>query len=100
MSVIIVADSSHSTMYQQPNHSFESARRLSSNNPFRQDVTGSSQARSTNLTHSSNSAFEEWVQKNKQLIELSDEDEPVVERPKFPTQSRTGSDSNVNYRYV
>lgn len=79
------------------------SRRLS-NNPFRQDLTGPAPAfslnRSTSSVHLSGSAFEEWVSKNKQLLELSDEDEDVPQRPAFPAQSRTGSDSNVNYRYV
>lgn len=81
----------------------DSSRRLS-NNPFRQDLPGPAPAfalnRSTSSVHLSGSAFEEWVSKNKQLLELSDEEEGP-QRPAFPAQSRTGSDSNVNYgRYV
>jgi len=86
-------------MYQQPNQSFDSGRRISSNNPFRQDVTGSSN-RSTGLGHSTNSTFDDWVKKNKQLIELLDDEDAPLARPSFPGQSRTGSDSDVNYRYV
>lgn len=80
------------------------SRRISSNNPFRQDLAGPNPSfslnRSSSSVHLSGSAFEEWVNKNKELIELSDEDEIPI-RPLFPAQSRTGSDSNVNYgRYV
>lgn len=75
-----------------------------SNNPFRQDLSSPSPAfalnRSASSVYLSGSAFEEWVSKNKQLLELSDE-EDIPRRPAFPAQSRTGSDSNVNYgRYV
>lgn len=88
-----------STMYQQPNHSFESGSRILSNNPFRQDVTGSSNI-SGGLVRSSNSTFDDWVKKNKQLMDLLEEEDLPLTRPAFPTQSRTGSDSDVNYRYV
>lgn len=77
-----------------------SGRPLSSNNPFRPTEP---QARNRGAsTQLSNSAFEQWVEKNKDLIEDSDEDrDPVYQRPSFPTSSRTGSDSDVNYgRYV
>lgn len=87
-------------MYQKPNQLFDSGRKVASNNPFRLDVAGGSVIRSTALAQSSNSAFEDWVQKNKELINMSDDEDLPPQRPKFPAQSRTGSDSNVNYRYV
>lgn len=87
--------------------SSHSSRRLSSNNPFRQSeaaaASSSSSSRSRGVSSQlSNSAFEQWVEKNKALIEESDEErDQVYERPSFPTSSRTGSDSDVNYgRYV
>lgn len=78
-------------MYRLLNLSHDSVgRRLSSNNPFRNATV---QLRESNL------AFEDWVEKNKLLIELDDDDAPI-QRPGFPSLSRHGSDSNVNYRYV
>lgn len=84
--------------------SSDPSRRLS-NNPFRQDIPGPAPSfalkRSTSSVHLLSSAFEEWVSRNKQLLELSDDDDDLPQRPTFPAQSRTGSDSNVNYgRYV
>lgn len=74
------------------------SRRLSSNNPFRQFEAPRNRGSSVQL---SNSAFEQWIEKNKALIEDSDEEREVFVRPSFPTSSRTGSDSDVNYgRYV
>lgn len=72
-----------------------SSRRISSNNPFR-----NLDSRQSSLL--SNSAFEQWVERNKALIEdLDEEHKPVLQRPSFPTSTRTGSDSDVNYgRYV
>lgn len=95
-------------MYLQNNNSFDSNSRRLSTNPFRASATpptgplvGAHNNRSTSSVFLSNSAFEDWVKKNKTLIDLSDEEEPrPPQRPSFPTQSRTGSDSNVNYRYV
>lgn len=80
----------------------DEGRKLSSNNPFRtpkvpQDPP--SRAVSNGL---SNSAFDDWVLRNKKLIDSDDENDFRV-RPSFPTLSRTGSDTNVNYgsaRYV
>lgn len=77
-------------------------RQLSSNNPFRLFVPQESPSRtvSRGLT---NSAFDEWVNRNKQLIDSDDDSEFTAVRPAFPTQSRIGSDTNVNYgseRYV
>ncbi|KAJ9102160.1 hypothetical protein QFC19_004898 [Naganishia cerealis] len=101
-------------MYQQPNHSYtsaESLRRLSSNNPFRQHAASRGVPLGS-LSHSSNSAFDDWVDKNKKLFEESSDEEdymangasPMHEtfaRPKMPAQPvRAGSDSSVNYRYV
>ncbi|KAM3123189.1 hypothetical protein ACQ2H7_003612 [Candidozyma auris] len=70
------------------------SRRLSSNNPFRQFEAPRNRGSSV---QSSNSAFEQWIEKNKALIEDSDEEREVFVRPSFPTSSRTGSDSDVNY---
>lgn len=70
------------------------SRRLSSNNPFRQFEAPRNRGSSVQL---SNSAFEQWIEKNKALIEDSDEEREVFVRPSFPTSSRTGSDSDVNY---
>lgn len=78
-------------------------RKLSSNNPFRTSVAPAeppSRAVSAGL---SNSAFDEWVQRNKQLIDSDEDNDFPARRPSFPTLSRTGSDTNVNYgtaRYV
>lgn len=80
----------------------EQGRKLSSNNPFRTPTIPQdppSRAVSFGLT---NSAFDDWVLRNKNLIDSDDEADFRV-RPSFPTLSRTGSDTNVNYgtgRYV
>lgn len=86
--------------HSEDTRSASSSRRLSSNNPFRQSEPQTrNRGASTQL---SNSAFEQWVEKNKALIEDSDEErDQVYERPSFPSSTRTGSDSDVNYgRYV
>ena len=123
-------------MYRQPNHSYtssDSLRRLSSNNPFRiqqqqqqqqqqqPKYVAPQQSNRSNNSVSSPSNFEDWVEKNKQLIEISsDEDEPYrpvdmslnmkdttknnsgdLARPVFPHKPvRADSDSSVNYGYV
>lgn len=80
----------------------DEVRKLSSNNPFRTPTLPQdppSRAVSNGL---SNSAFDDWVLRNKKLIDSDDETDFRV-RPLFPTLSRTGSDTNVNYgttRYV
>lgn len=122
-------------MYQQPNHSYQSSdslRRLSANNPFRQHnfepprhVNRSASSLGSGHSASQNQAFDDWVEKNKQLIEESDDEDlyslpnPVdmslnfnesrdnsrpandqfndLARPTFPTTVRAGSDSSVNY---
>lgn len=87
-------------MYQQSNNSYDSVqRRLSSKNPFRPDPAPRAEQPPSRL---STATFDDWVQRNKNLIELSDEEETVeLARPAFPALSRTGSDSNVSYsRYV
>lgn len=112
-------------MYQQPpgvNHSSDSLRRLSSNNPFRQYIAPQHSNPSSGSIRTSNAAFEEWVEKNKKFIDEESDEEisgenivnfygapsPMTEefaRPQFPTRiQRTGSDSSVSYspveRYV
>lgn len=120
-------------MYKQPNHSFESStsgRRLSSNNPFRPangssdlltDPASSRPTTTRNLSNNSvrstnSQAFEDWVEKNKVLVDLSSDEEDTryymnpnqkdidFAKPQFPPKpTRTGSDSSVNYgkeRYV
>lgn len=91
-------------MYQRPNESTDSFnRRFSSNNPFRQaspaplasPVPRPHRGSSLQL---SNSAFDDWVEKNKSLIEDSDEEENLYQRPSFPSATRHGSDTDVNYR--
>lgn len=123
-------------MYQQPNHSYQSSdslRRLSANNPFRQNnfepprhINRSASSLGSGHSTSQNQAFEDWVEKNKQLIEDSDDEDiyslpkpvdmnlnmnvtgeasrPVhynnysdLPRPSFPNTVRAGSDSSVNY---
>ncbi|KAK6462288.1 Pal1 cell morphology protein-domain-containing protein [Scheffersomyces coipomensis] len=126
-------------MYQQPNHSYSSTdsfKRISSNNPFRQFVdqpTTSSTIQqqhhtSTSTTTSNRSSngggrrtntppnFDEWVQKNKQLLDLSDGEEEDddedddygfaapqksnynYKKPQMPSRPvRAGSDSSINY---
>lgn len=122
-------------MYQQPNHSYQSSdslRRLSANNPFRQNsfepprhVNRSASSLGSGHSASQNQAFDDWVEKNKQLIEESDDEDlyslsnhvdmglnlnesqdasrPInghfnnLPRPSFPTTVRAGSDSSVNY---
>ncbi|PVH17307.1 uncharacterized protein CXQ87_000191 [Candidozyma duobushaemuli] len=85
--------------HSEDTRSASSSRRLSSNNPFRQSEP---QTRNRGAsTQSSSSAFEQWVEKNKDLIEDSDEErDQVYERPSFPSSTRTGSDSDVNYGSV
>lgn len=97
-------------MYQQPsNHSYSStdSLRWSSNNPFRQASISQTQPRNN---------FDEWVDKNKQLLDLSSDDEEddagavgfhqsteSFGRPSAfpPTPVRADSDSSINYaRYV
>lgn len=90
-------------MYKQPNSSFDSVgRRMSSTNPFRRELANYERpliSRSASSVHLSNSAFEEWVEKNKKLVDLLDDDGEL--RPPFAAPQRTGSDSDVNYgRYV
>lgn len=87
-------------MYQHNNSSYDSqGRRLSSKNPFRHASASSALSRESDSSRVSSSTFDDWVQKNKTLIDLSDDEE--LTRPKFPALSRTGSDSDVNYnRYV
>jgi hypothetical protein len=116
-------------MYQQPSATYRSAdslRRLSTNNPFRQNFAAPRHSNSSNgLIRSPNAAFDDWVEKNKKFIDESSDDEdnnenivnfhghstsPVKEpeftRPEFPNRpARTGSDSTVSYaprleRYV
>lgn len=93
-------------MYQQKNHSYDSMSRRLSFNPFRRESLGPKLSihgnESAHSVHLNNSAFDEWVQKNKSLIDdLSDEEVQIFQRPSFPSLSRSGSDSNVNYdRYV
>ncbi|KAK6455117.1 uncharacterized protein RJT20DRAFT_136277 [Scheffersomyces xylosifermentans] len=124
-------------MYRQPSQTYgstDSLRRLSSNNPFRQHVEqpiGSSQIEHptrTSLTLGSDRVptpptnFEDWIEKNKQLIDGSDEDDVYEEpsrhhstghtsnsssgdfaKPVFPPRPvRADSDSSVNYssKYV
>ncbi|EGW31442.1 uncharacterized protein SPAPADRAFT_62006, partial [Spathaspora passalidarum NRRL Y-27907] len=89
-------------MYQQPNHSYASAdslRRFSSNNPFRNQIdqrsvqpqnSGSSLSNSNKNRSPSKSSlgqssitFENWIQKNKDLLALSsdeEEDEAPINR--------------------
>ncbi|EAZ63017.1 predicted protein [Scheffersomyces stipitis CBS 6054] len=117
-------------MYRQSNHSYastDSSRRLSSNNPFRTSVQiepaisrSSLSAGSENRVSTPPQNFEDWVQKNKSLVDMSD-DEDFYEatessngsannnsstdfaRPAFPARPvRAGSDSSVNYgsKYV
>lgn len=89
-------------MYLRPNNSSDSFnRRFSSNNPFRQasPLLGSpapplQRGASVQL---SNSAFDDWIEKNRSLIEDSEEDD-LYQRPSFPTATRHGSDTDVNYR--
>lgn len=98
-------------MFQQPNHLFESTdsgRRLSSNNPFRQfagidsNKSGNGQSgyeapRLRNQLGSSvksngSSAFEDWVEKNKQLVNISsDEEDDLYGAPKLSTNIHPSS---------
>ncbi|CAH2352613.1 hypothetical protein CLIB1423_07S03554 [[Candida] railenensis] len=122
-------------MYQQPQgsyHSSDSLRRFSSNNPFRQQPFSAPQHSnpSNGSIRSSNAAFDDWVERNKKIInESSDEEDGAVTadtivnfygssispvkpnreelaKPELPPKPvRTGSDSTVNYaprmeRYV
>lgn len=118
-------------MYQQPSATYRSAdslRRLSTNNPFRQNFAAPRHSNASNgLIRSPNAAFDDWVEKNKKFIDESSDDEDINEnivnfyglsssqspvkepefaRPEFPTRpARTGSDSTVSYaprleRYV
>ncbi|OBA19726.1 Pal1-domain-containing protein [Metschnikowia bicuspidata var. bicuspidata NRRL YB-4993] len=82
-------------MYHQNNLLYDSVGRRLSTNPFRQ-IGAQGAVLSTPL---SNSAFDEWVQKNRGLMsDQSDEEEQqAFQRPSFPSQTRTGSDTNVNY---
>lgn len=85
-------------MYQQSNNSYDSVqRRLSSKNPFRPAPRAEQPP-----SRLSTATFDDWVRRNKNLIELSDEEETVeLARPAFPALCRTGSDSDVSYsRYV
>lgn len=120
-------------MYQQPNHSYQSSdslRRLSVNNPFRQNNFEPPRHVNRSATSlgstSKNQAFDDWVDKNKNLIEVSDDEDiyslsnavdmslnmnvsddaprPAgyndyneLPRPSFPNTVRAGSDSSVNY---
>ncbi|KAM9924791.1 hypothetical protein OXX59_004317, partial [Metschnikowia pulcherrima] len=89
-------------MYQQSNQSYDSVGRRSSHNPFRQSSLSSVASppqgvRTTSSVTSSNTAFDDWVTRNRGLMSDSSDDEEVFQRPSFPTQSRTGSDTNVNY---
>ncbi|ODV78509.1 Pal1-domain-containing protein [Suhomyces tanzawaensis NRRL Y-17324] len=116
-------------MYKQPNHSYastDSLRRLSSNNPFRQHQAQASYEppKLSNLSslslHSGErpSSFGDWVEKNKQLLDnSSDEEQPFrpvnmglkysplsredLGKPVFPPKPhRADSDSSVNYHNV
>lgn len=72
-------------MYQQPNHSYQSSdslRRLSVNNPFRprnfeqpQHLNRSATSVGSAHSNTQNQAFDDWVEKNKQLIEESDDED-------------------------
>ncbi|KAK6201494.1 Pal1 cell morphology protein-domain-containing protein [Scheffersomyces amazonensis] len=123
-------------MYQQPNHSYSSTdsfKRVSSNNPFRQSLESPTKVSTTirqqytsNSNHSNGSGshskahrhntppnFDDWVLKNKQLLDLSDEDDDDDDnyglsvnhrgdnynyrKPIPPKPVRTGSDSSINY---
>lgn len=90
-------------MYQHNNASYEADSRRLSSNPFRQSpVVPHAPLSATPLGVLSNLAFEEWVNKNRAFIDpQSGDDELPLQRPSYPSLSRTGSDSNVNYgRYV
>lgn len=95
-------------MFQQPNHSFESTdsgRRLSSNNPFRQFVGSDSTSSGkgyeaprlrnqlgSSVKSNGSSAFDEWVEKNKQLVNMSSDDEDdFYGGPKRGTNIHTSS---------
>lgn len=117
---------SHQVMYQQPKLAYastDSVRRLSSNNPFRQvdsrpvlsPTSGSFYEHPRFATRSSGSLnihsqlttnnFDEWVDKNKQLLDIESDEEAGHENtfvdmgaPQFPHKvSRADSDSSVNY---
>ena len=93
-------------MYQQSNQLYDSVGRRLSHNPFRQSSLLSvalppQGVRTTSSVTLSNTAFDDWVTRNRGLMSDLSDDEEVFKRPSFPTQSRTGSDTNVNYsRYV
>lgn len=86
-------------MYQQPktiNYSSESLRRLSSNNPFRQYELPTHTNHSTNSVSSKGkgSNFDEWIQKNKELLDLSDDDEPLQPINMNVSLNHSGNSSN------
>lgn len=104
-------------MYQQPKLAYastDSVRRLSSNNPFRLQESVVSPSRNSFYeqprisTQSSGSlsnlgSFNDWVEKNRQLLETESDDEEEhrfvdMSRPLFPPKPvRADSDSSVNY---
>lgn len=108
-------------MYQQPNHSFDStqSRRLSSNNPFRfmnnngngsnsnNNSSGNLSRPNMNRTASDrstgNQAFEDWVEKNKVLIDISSDeenDEIYNNHTKISNnKSSNSNNNNNNYNY-
>lgn len=127
-------------MYKQPSHTYsstDSLRRLSSNNPFRSQVELDYQqplvqepnnspprpmyspSRLSNVSQSA--SFDSWVRKNKQLVDVSSDEEDdgseyrsqnngyktvshaITGPPKFPPRAtRADSDTSIQYsaRYV
>lgn len=91
-------------MYLQNNHLYDSVGRRLSTNPFRQNSylsvvqPAAGGNRSVSPVALTNSAFDDWVNRNRGLMtDLSDEEDVIFQRPSFPSLTRTGSDTNVNY---
>lgn len=58
--------------------STDSFTRFSSNNPFRQNLERTGNGSFSSGKPDKGRAFEEWVEKNKQLLDDSEEEEPIL----------------------